>query len=172
MDLSYRLGKSVKNAIDSEMSSLTYTKVDDLANEAAQRGRGTLMAKMNVEEAYRIIPIHPDDRHLLSIYWDGQVYMYAALPFGLRSAPLIFTALADGLQWVLQQPGTSFIAHYLDDFITLGPSGTSQRADNQRNIIIRNLHRIGSSTGNSQMRGSLHLSSLSRYRNQHNCHGA
>ena len=172
MDLSYRLGKSVKNAIDSEMSSLTYTKVDDLANQVAQMGKGTLMAKMDVEEAYRIIPIHPDDRHLLGIYWDGQVYMYAALPFGLRSAPLIFTALADGLQWVLQQPGTSFIAHYLDDFITLGPSGTSQRADNQRNIIIRNLHRIGSSTGNSQMRGSLHLSSLSRYRNQHNCHGA
>ena len=92
MDLSYRLGKSVKNAIDSEMSSLTYIKVDDVANQAAQRGRGTLMAKMDVEEAYRIIPIHPDDRHLLDIYWDGQVYMGAALPFGLRSAPLIFTA--------------------------------------------------------------------------------
>ena len=127
MNLSYRLGKSVKNAIDSEMSSLTYTKVDDLANQVAQMGKGTLMAKMDVEEA---ILIHPDDRHLLGIYWDGQVYMYAALPFGLRSAPLILTALADGLQWVLQQPGTSFIAHYLDDFITLGPLGTSQRADN------------------------------------------
>ena len=33
MDLSYCLGKSVKNAIDSEMSSLTYIKVDDLANQ-------------------------------------------------------------------------------------------------------------------------------------------
>ena len=105
MDLSYPLGKSVNYAIDPEMSSLTYIKVDDVANQAAQMGKGTLMAKMDVEEAYRIIPIHPDDRHLLGIYWDGQVYMYAALPFGLRSAPLIFTALADGLQWVLQQPG-------------------------------------------------------------------
>ena len=95
----------VNNAIDPKMSSLTYTKVDDLANEAAQMGKGTLMAKMDVEEACRIIPIHPDDRQLLGIYWDRQVYMDAALPFGLRSAPLIFTALADGLQWVLQQPG-------------------------------------------------------------------
>ena len=77
------------------------------------------MAKMDIEEAYRIIPIHPDNRDLLGIYWDGQVYVDTALPFGLRSAPLIFTALADGLQWVLQQWGTSFIAHYLDDFITL-----------------------------------------------------
>ena len=86
----------VNNAIDPKMSSLTYTKVDDLANEAAQMGKGTLMAKMDVEEACRIIPIHPDDRQLLGIYWDRQVYMDAALPFGLRSAPLIFTALADG----------------------------------------------------------------------------
>ena len=60
------------------------------------------------------------------------MYVDAALPFGLGSALLIFTTLADGLQWVLQQPGTSFIAHYLDDFITLGPPGTSQCTDNQR----------------------------------------
>ena len=64
------------NAIDPEMSSLTYIKVDDVANQAAQMGKWTLMAKMDVEAAYRIIPIHPDDRHL-GIYWDGQVYMDA-----------------------------------------------------------------------------------------------
>ena len=104
MDLSYPLGKSVNMAIDLEMSSLTYIKVDDVANQAAQMGKGTLMAKM-------------DDRHL--IYWDRQVD--AALPFGLHSAPLIFTALADGLQWVLQQWGTSFIAHYRLRFIGLQP---------------------------------------------------
>ena len=92
--------------IDPEMSSLTYIKANDVANQAAQMGKGTLMAKM-------------DDRHLLGIYWDGQVD--AALPFGLHSAPLIFTALADGLQWVLQQRGTSFIAHYRLRFIWLQP---------------------------------------------------
>ena len=93
--------------------------MDDVANQAAQTGKGTLLAKMDIEEAYRIIPIHPDDRHLLGIYWDGQVYVHTALPFGLHSAPLTSIAPADGLQWVLQQWGTPFIAHYLDDFITL-----------------------------------------------------
>ena len=56
------LPRSVNNVIDPEMSSLTYIKVDDVANQAAQMGKGTLMAKMDVEEAYRIIPIHPDNR--------------------------------------------------------------------------------------------------------------
>ena len=43
------------------------------------------------------------------------------LPFGLRSAPKIFTALMDGLEWVLRQRGIEWIWHYLDDFIMIGP---------------------------------------------------
>ena len=74
--------------------------MDDVANQAAQMGKGTLMAKMDIEEAYRIIPIHPDDRHLLGTYWDGQVYVHTALPFGLHSAPLTSIAPADGLHWL------------------------------------------------------------------------
>ena len=93
-------------------------------------------------EAYRIIHFHPDDRHLLCIYGDGQVYVDAALPFGLRGAPLISTALADRLQWVLQQWGTSFISQCLDDFITLGPPGSSQCAENQ-SIIYKTCTELG-----------------------------
>ena len=56
------------------------------------------------------------------MHWEGQVYIDAALPFGLRSAPLIFTALADGLEWIIKQRGVSHLAHYLDNFITVGSS--------------------------------------------------
>ena len=48
------------------------------------------------------------------------------LPFGLRSAPLIFTAVADALQWIF---------HYLDDFITLGPPLSPQCQRNLEGII-------------------------------------
>ena len=44
--------KNVNNAIDPEMSSLTFIKVGDIANQVAQMGKGTLLAKMDVEEAY------------------------------------------------------------------------------------------------------------------------
>jgi hypothetical protein len=60
---------------------------------------------------------------MTDIYWDANQtirYIDIALPFGLRSAPIIFTALADVLQWVIEQRGTSHVAHYLDDFITVG----------------------------------------------------
>ena len=54
------------------------------------------------------------------------VYVDKTLPFGLRSAPLIFTAVADALMWMMQQRGVSIVDHYLDDFITLGKPGSAE----------------------------------------------
>ena len=44
------------------------------------------------------------------------------LPFGLRSAPFMFTAIADLGEWILvHNYDVTFLRHYLDDFLTLGP---------------------------------------------------
>ena len=60
-----------------------------------------LLAKLDIESAYWIIPVHPDDRPLLGMVWKGSLYVDTALPFGLRSSPKLFNALADGLSWIL-----------------------------------------------------------------------
>lgn len=45
-----------------------------------------------------------------------------ALSFGLRSAPFIFSSVADLLEWILRHNyGLNFLLHHLDDFYTLGP---------------------------------------------------
>ena len=41
------------------------------------------------------------------------MYVDALLPFGLHSAPRIFTALADALQWILQRRGVTLAWHYM-----------------------------------------------------------
>ena len=61
-------------------------------------GRGALMAKMDIKQAYRNIPIFPQDRLLLGVMWNRDVYVDEVLPFGLRSAPILFSAVADVLQ--------------------------------------------------------------------------
>ena len=53
-------------------------------------GRGALMGKVDIKSAYRIIPVHPSDRHILGMFWQGGYYLDLALPFRLRSAPAIF----------------------------------------------------------------------------------
>ena len=50
-------------------------------------GRGTLLAKFDVESAYRIIPVHPNDLYLLGMQWQGNYFVDITLPFGLPSAP-------------------------------------------------------------------------------------
>ena len=74
-----------------------------------------------------MVRVNPADRWLLGMRW---VFVDKVLPFRLRSAPLIFSALADALAWVMVQRGVSFVDHYIDDFITLGAPMSSQCASN------------------------------------------
>lgn len=87
-------------------------------------GKGALMGKIDIKNAYRIIPIHPEDQYLLGMKWRDQYYIDLALPFGLRSAPCIFNNLAELFKWILQNNyNVQQLLHYLDDFFTIGPAG-------------------------------------------------
>ena len=66
-----------------------------MAEIIAELGVGSLLAKIDIESAYRLIPVHPQDRPLQAVQWDGQIYIDPMLPFGLRSAPKIFNAVAE-----------------------------------------------------------------------------
>ena len=58
--------------------------------------------------------------------WNNHIYVDPMLPFGLRSAPKIFNAVADALNWYLHQAGIQHILHYLDDFIIITPPGSPE----------------------------------------------
>ena len=120
VDLSHPVGGSVNDGISPSLCSLRYASVDEAVSIVRKLGRGTRMAKLDIKDAYRIVPIHPDDYHLLGICWKGETYLDRALPFGLRSAPKIFNALADFVAWILHQHGIRYQLHYLDDFLLLG----------------------------------------------------
>ena len=135
VDLSHPEGRSINDGISSSHCSLQYVRVDDVVEQLLQLGPGALMAKLDVKSAYRIVPVHPDDRALLGMQWQDKVYVDAALPFGLRSAPKIFTALADAVEWIARQHGTRFLWHYLDDFFTCGPIHSRECAANLQCLV-------------------------------------
>ncbi len=87
MDLSYPHGASVNDGIDPALTSLSYTSMNSAAQRMQQLGKGSLLAKMDIESAYRLVPIHPQDRILQVVEWEGEIYVDPMLPFGLRSAP-------------------------------------------------------------------------------------
>ena len=120
LDLSHPKGHSINDGIDRRLCSLTYMKVDDVVQQVLSLGKGTLLAKIDIESAFRNVPVHPHDRNLLGMRWNGQLYVDTVLPFGLHSSPNIFNCIADALQWIAMQRGVSYLDHYLDDFITAG----------------------------------------------------
>ena len=130
MDLSAPHGSSVNDGIDRDLCSFHYVSVDTAAARMHTLGRGALLAKMDIKQAYRHIPVAPEDRHLLGLSWKGATYIDQVLPFGLRSAPLIFSAVADALQWMLINRGVSWTIHYIDDFLTMGAPHSKECGSN------------------------------------------
>jgi len=59
MDLSSPQDFSVNDGISSELSSLNYTSLDHLAALVLSLGRGSLLAKADIQEAYHLVPVYP-----------------------------------------------------------------------------------------------------------------
>ena len=125
----------MNDGIDLLACSMTYVTVDAVASMVNKLGGGALLAKIDIEAAYRLIPVHPLDWPLLGVKWEGKVYCDCMLPFGLRSAPKIFNALADSLEWIIRRKGVAYTAHYLDDYVIVGPPGTSRCADDLHTLV-------------------------------------
>ena len=125
-DLSSPEGSSINDGIATRFCSLSYTSVDDAVRRVLELQRGTVLAKFDLQGAYRLVPLQPVDRVLLGMKWDGAMYVDAAFPFDLRSAPKLFTAVADALLWILGCHGVHEGIHHLDDFLILGQSVTDE----------------------------------------------
>ena len=100
--LSYPDGDSINDHIPKDPYALQYVRVDDAIHILKSLGPGSFMTKTDLKSAFRLILIHPDDWHLLGIYWQKQYYVDLYLPFRLLSAPFLFNQLSDALEWVLK----------------------------------------------------------------------
>ena len=76
VDLSSPQSRSV------ELCSLQYVRLDDVISRIVQVVRGAQLAKLDIESAYRMIPVHLGDRLFLAIQWAGQMFFDIRLPFG------------------------------------------------------------------------------------------
>lgn len=100
------------------------------------------MIKLDIRNGYRVVPIHPDDRWLMGMTWEGSIFVDTTLPFGLRSAPKIFTALADVAEWIVRQQGVEFIVHYLDDFLVVMAPNELQGSHTMR-LLLESFEHLG-----------------------------
>ncbi|XP_072254199.1 uncharacterized protein [Pyxicephalus adspersus] len=124
--LSYPTGESVNDGIAPELCRVVYTSFDRAVALVRKAGKGCLMAKADVESAFRLLPVHPESFWLLGCCWEGAFYVDKCLPMGCSISCSLFEMFSSFLEWVVKEvSGVQSIIHYLDDFLCVGPSGSS-----------------------------------------------
>ncbi len=103
---------------DSE-SHIVYESFDSAVSEIRRLGQGSLLAKLDLKDAFRHIPVRQQDWYLLGCHWSGQFYYHVVLVFGAKSAPYIFNLFAEALHWIIQRHIPASLRHYLDDFLPI-----------------------------------------------------
>ena len=121
--LSYPEGSSVNDFIPHDFSSVHYSTISEAIDFIKHSPHLVYMAKVDIESAFRIIPISPADRPFLGFQWRGQFFMDAVLPMGCSSSCAIFECFSTALGWAAKvKLGVTEVVHVIDDFLLLANS--------------------------------------------------
>ena len=82
---------------------------------------GVFMSSIDLKDAYYSIPIWEGHKQFLVFQWDDSLYQFNVLPFGLSSAPRIFTKVLKPIFSKMREEGLCVLG-YIDDSLILGRS--------------------------------------------------
>ena len=82
---------------------------------------GDWLSKVDLKDAYFAVPIHPDHRKYLRFSVGTKTYQFTCLPFGLSSAPWVFTKTLRPVAALVQELGVRVI-FYIDDILLMADS--------------------------------------------------
>ncbi len=96
---------------------------------------GDFLTSIDLKDAYFNVPIRTSDRKYLRFIWENQRFQFTCLPFGLRSAPRVFTKVTKPVISEARARGIRTII-YIDDTIIMSRSRSQSIQDS---TFLRNL---------------------------------
>lgn len=93
-----------------------YSNVDDAV---AASYPGCWYGKLDLSNCFLSFPLHPSVRRYFHFCFEGTLYQFTSMPFGLSTAPYVCTLLLSVLSFALTNLGISHII-YLDDILMIG----------------------------------------------------
>lgn len=121
--LSYPHGSSVNDGILPENTAVHYATIVDAIRLIKQNGKGCFLAKTDIKNAFRIIPIQASDSPLLGMKWDSLYYYDRCMPMGCSSSCKTFETFSTAVEWIAQTKiKIPSILHLLDDFLIVAPT--------------------------------------------------
>ncbi|XP_069186395.1 uncharacterized protein [Procambarus clarkii] len=114
---------SVNANIPKASSTVHYQNINDAIELVVKCSPGAFLAKCDIAEAFRIVPVHPSDYHLLGFHYDGRYYYEKMLSMGAASSCRIFETFSSGLKWILEEKfNVRGVVKVLDDFLFVSSS--------------------------------------------------
>lgn len=147
MDLSFPPSGSVNSGIPDntyldEHYKLRLPGIDRLCEFILQHGRGCLLYKLDLQRAYRQLPIDPKDYFYLGFRHKNMLYFDTRCPFGLRTSAMICQRTTKAVVHCFTELGF-FADVYLDDFYG---ADTPERASLAFQTLQDLLHELGLQT--------------------------
>jgi len=96
-------------------------KMEGLHTVKALLKRSDWMAKVDLKDAFFMVPIAPQFRHLLLFMWGEKTFQFNCLPFGLCTAPRVFTKVLKPSVEMLRSLGIRLVI-YMDDMLLMASS--------------------------------------------------
>ncbi len=76
------------------------------------------MAKSDISETFRLLPLNPDIYHLMGFTWEEMWYYDICLPMGCSSSCMLFSAFTDVIVYILKvKYGVEYVVKILYDFL-------------------------------------------------------
>ncbi|CAJ0954016.1 unnamed protein product [Ranitomeya imitator] len=115
-------------------------RMESLRSVIASLEKGEFLASVDIQDAYLHIPIFPPHQRFLRFAVNNLHFQFTALPFGLASAPRVFTKVMSTVVSILHSRGI-VVLPYLDDLLIKGP--TFQSCKENVDITLDTLSRLG-----------------------------
>lgn len=114
--LLYPRGSS--GGISPDPTRVSYATIADAIRQIKAAGRGCFIAKTDVKNVFRIIPIRPLDYSLLGMRWRNLYYDDRCMPMGCSSSCKTFETLSTAMEWIAQNKlRNNHVIHLLSDFL-------------------------------------------------------
>ena len=91
---------------------------------------GEWVSSIDLSDAYLHIPIHPNSRKYLSFCHRSQVFQFTSLPFGLATAPHVFTMIVKEVKLMALSRGLR-LQQYLEDWLIRSQSQEEAQVNTQ-----------------------------------------
>ena len=114
------------------------------------------MVKLDIEAAYRCIPVRPADWPLLGMKWANGFCFDSVVHFGLSSATAIFEWYSSAAQHIVQVAlAIEHIVYYVDDFLIF--ARTKHEAERIKRSMLKLFAELGIPLSIEKIEGPLRL---------------